>query len=57
VYNVAQSCSEIGEGIDHIQEGLETAGLIDAAGGGPEDPVGDVIAAVVGGAEIGYGIY
>jgi len=57
VYNVASSCSEIGEGVDHIEEGFETAGIIDAAGGGPEDPVGDVIAAVVGGVEAGYGVY
>jgi hypothetical protein len=57
VYHTASSISDISEGIDHISEGLETAGVIDAAGGGPEDPVGDVIAAVVGGVEVGYGVY
>jgi len=57
IYHTASSINEISEGVDHISEGLETAGVIDAAGGGPEDPVGDVIAAVVGGVEAGYGVY
>jgi len=57
IYHTASSVNEIGEGVDHITEGLEAAGEIDAAGGGPEDPVGDIIAAVVGGAEAAYGVY